>query len=161
MKKYVVLIISILSFFAASCSKLETNSDLVKDVKYLIDMSQKNKFNMSDFEGNWILNKVVYETYVDGELTDTEDHTTYWATMECSFYSDGTMYDGGNGRWTYSHNFLIWQIYGGYYVSEVVNVNDTKLIYKREDYPCGVPIKPFYEDKSGKHCFDVFEYVRK
>ena len=160
MNKYVVLFLSIMLLFTASCSKMETNSDLVKDVEWGIDMSQRNKFKMSDFEGDWILDKVVYETYVDGVLTDAEDITTCWVTMEYSFHSDGTMYYGTNGRWTYSHNFLIWQCQG-YYAYEVVNVNDTKLVYKGEDYPIGGPFKTFYQDKSGEHRFNVFEYVRK
>ena len=160
MEKVPCIFLSIMVLFTASCSNIETNSDLVKDVESWIDMSQRNKFKKSDFEGDWILDKVVYETYVDGVLTDAEDITTCWATMEYSFHSDGTMCHGTNGRWTYSHNFLIWQCQG-YYAYEVVNVNDTKLVYKGEDYPIGGPIKTFYQDKSGEHRFNVFEYVRK
>lgn len=161
MKKILAFFTIIPILFALSCTKMETNSDLVKKVEYWIDMSQSNKCDQSKFVGDWVLTKVDYEVYVDGELTETTDITSHWGAMEYSFNSDGTMYYGTKGRWTYSYNFLIWEVWGGLYSYEVVDVSETKLVYKGEDYFLGGTKPPFYHDKSGRHCFDVFEYTRK
>ena len=137
------------------------NPDLVDMVENFIDMSQKNKFNQSQFVGEWTLSKVYKDTYVDGQLTKSEDVTSYYAAHEYTFNDNGTMrYSSTTGKWTYAHNFLIWSNQG-IFSYEVVDVNADKLVYRNQNIPLGGYYVNYYKDKRGTHLFTVYEYTRK
>lgn len=143
-----------------SCNKFEVNKDLVHEVEGWIDMSQSNKFNPSRLIGSWTLDNVAIEKYWDGELVSSEK-VTYVKFPDFSLFKDGVVYrDESLGKWTYAHNFIIWEFYGGFYSCEVMQVTPDKLVIRSEDYPCGCPITTFYEDKSGSHEFFVYEFTR-
>ncbi|MBO4743726.1 MAG: hypothetical protein J5533_08850, partial [Bacteroidales bacterium] len=40
----------------------------------------------------------------------------------------------------------------------VLDLTDSKMVLRHEDYPLGGVFNPSFKDKSGKHCFYVFEY---
>ena len=160
MKANVLFTIFILASSFCSCGKYE-NPDLgeFEAIKNGIDMTQNNKYDESRFCKDWVLSKVLYETYVDGVLEKTEDHTDYWGKMEYSLRNDHTMtYWGSKGIWLYSHNCLLMKHDGSYYSYEVVKVTSDALHLKEEDVPVGGPYTLFFKDKNGKHCFNVFEY---
>lgn len=143
---------------------MDMENSLLKETSGMIDKSQSNKFQKSRFIGDWILTNVTAEFYQDGKLINKQDKTEYWSKMEYSFSKDGSMmfFDSG-GIWTYSHNFLIWKCNGSCYALEVMDVNSEKLVVREEEmaYFNGCLFRSYYQDKSGIHCFDVFEYERR
>lgn len=135
---------------------------MFKSMESWIDMSQTNKFNESLFCNDWILSKVMLETYVDGVLTEAKDCTDKWAVMEYTFNNDHRMIGmGDNGWWLYTHNCLMWKVSGGFQSYEVVKSDKDALHLKQEDYPVGGPITPYFKDKSGIHSFWILEYTVK
>lgn len=173
MKRITLIIASMILAFVACDSDSTSESDLAptpdpelgvmfKGLEYWIDMSQTNQFNESLFCNDWILSKVMLETYVDGVLTKTQDYTDRWAVMEYTFNDDHTMYYGGEkGWWLYSHNCLMWKVFGGNNVKEVVKSEKDALYLKEEDLPVGGPVTPYFKDKSGEHSFWIFQYTLK
>ena len=156
---------TLLALFAAvalccSCEKADPELGEFQVFESYIDMSQTNKFRESFLYKHWTLSKVTYETYVDGVLVDSRDDTQGWGLMEYSFRSDHTMsYGSDNGSWLYSHNNLMWKVYGFYYCLEVLKLNAAELILKVEDIPLGIPHWTlFWEDNSGTHCFEIFQF---
>lgn len=137
----------------------EFNEYLVEIFENKIDMTQTNKFSASNIVGEWIPEKASLETYVDGELTESKDIS--FNEKKISFYKWGTMMlSSTTGRWTYSHNFLIYQFDNsdGGYAEEVMFAGSTKLVLRKEERLDGVKFIPYYLDKSGKHNFYVTEY---
>ncbi len=157
-----------LVFSLLSCSKEDSepmlvdgefNEYLVEIFENDIDMTQTNKFSASNIVGEWIPEKASLETYVDGELTESKDIS--FNEKKISFYKWGTMMlSSTTGRWTYSHNFLIYQFDNsdGGYAYEVMASSSSILVLRNESFPLGVKWTPFYRDKSGKHNFYVTEY---
>ena len=154
-------------FTLLSCSKEDSepmhvddkyNEYLVEKAEKLIDMTETNKFSASNIVGDWDPETASLETYVDGELTESKEISFSKETI--SFYKWGTMkYSSATGKWTYSHNFLIWEHDGGgCYAEEVMFAGSTKLVLRKEERLDGVKFIPYYLDKSGKHNFYVTEY---
>lgn len=172
--KHIVYLI--LAFALISCSKNESdsmlvdgefNGYLVTELENVIDMNQTNKFSALALVGDWVPERASLETYVDGELTETKEISFNkekisfykWGTMKHSFSSGET----STGKWTYSHNFLIWQYDGlsGGYAYEVMSASNTRLVIRQESYSVGVKNIPFYQDMSGTHSFRVIEYRKE
>ena len=129
-----------------------------------IDMSQTNRFDEALFCNDWVLFKVVNETYIDGDFKEGTDVTRTWTKHGYSFHRDHTMMtsSGDRGGWFYSHNHLMWMCQG-YYAYEVVALTENEL-HLRTEIPSyigtspGFSSAPFFKDKRGEHNFLVFGY---
>lgn len=156
MRKYLFLFGFCAILFLCSCEKNELVLGEFECCEHLIDMTQKNKYEESLFCNDWIVSKVYYETFVDGYLQSKEDQTDKWIGHEVSFLVDYTMIFGGClGSWLYSHNYLMLHYSGFYQVAEVVLLTKERLLFQIEFLTSGIP---FFQDKSGTHCFWVYEY---
>jgi hypothetical protein len=134
-----------------------------REIEAFIDMSKRNVYNEALLCNEWELYKVTYETYLDGDLTETKDITDHWGDTGYTLYRNHAMSrsDGGaGGTWLYSHNCLLMKI-EGYYAYEVVKLEPGRLWIRMEDYPIGLESVPYFKDPGGRHCFMVFEYIAK
>ena len=164
MKKALIVTIALTSFLLSSCEKIEDPGlgefQMFEDV---IDMSQTNQYKESCLYGSWGLSKVMFETYEDGVLESTIEVTGF-VKSDITLYKDHTLPVKGSkykGVWRYSHNCLFTMHDGGYDWYEVLKANGRVLHLKSESIPRGVLYTPFIIDKSGRHCFYVFEYEAK
>ena len=165
MKKLLILSLSLLSALICSCDLLEIPT---KDpelgefsgLEYFIDMSQTNKFNESSFCKTWVLSSSSQQIYIDGSLESTADFDLWMP--QCTFRKDHTMTFGDTeGKWLYSHNYILLNYSGGYTSYEVVDVKKSTLTLREEEYPVGGPFTPFIYDKSGEHRFFIIRYKAK
>ena len=152
-------IISVLSMFL-SCTKMgDSELGEFQSCERSIDMTQKNKYEETLFCNDWIISKVYYETFVDGDLQSKEDQTNKWIGHKACFRIDHSMtYGGCFGSWLYAHNYLMWRYSDVYQVAEVLLLTKEDLHFQTEFLPSGIP---FFQDKSGTHCFWVYEYRAK
>ena len=145
-----------------------------KAMEHWIDMSKTNQFNESLFFNEWTLSKITMETYIDGVLTKTEERADLFHASELSIRKDYTVTIKNTlnpdkpqistleGVWLYSHNTIMWKLNNGsYYNYEVAEAKADALSLKEESLPDGGPVTLYFKDKSGEHCFFVYEYTPK
>ena len=159
MKK--LILVSIVLFAAAIWARGQVDDyvlDQFKDVSSFVDQSLDNQFDETLFCKDWYLSAVWYETYVDGELVSSRRDGD-WGKSNVIMRKDHYMFFGrSTGYWLYAHNHLMWKYTGNFIANEVVDLTDSKMVLRHEDYPLGGVCTPSFKDKSGKHCFYVFEY---
>ena len=167
MKKTAILTVIILSSLLVSCYSVNLDPEfdnMEKHIQGFSNIYQINKFDQTFICNNWVLNKVSFETYEDGRLVNSEDLSEHWQKNELSFWSDHTQRNGNTriGTWKYSHNFLMWGAHGSYYCQEVMLALPGILVLRKEEFPSGIRIdesSSYYSNKSGEHCFMVYEYI--
>lgn len=159
-KTFLILSIIVTGSFYSCSLKSDPELGEFKDFESFIDMSLKNLFDPSLLYNEWIRSKVISQVYYDGVLIKEEDVTNEWGFSCIILRNDNTIKIGdASGRWLYSHNYLMWT--PGYHEQEVIWLDKEKLHLKKEDYPVGMPYKPFFVDKGGEHHFHVFEYLAR
>lgn len=138
--------------------------DQVEGVYYYykdkFDFSQKNKFDATLFINDWIVTKVYYDTYRDGELVVREDFTDYTPTEKWSFVDLTKLsFQDSNGRWEYHYNYL-YQDIASPYMREVLELTTDIMILKGEELrsPTSTTYK---QNKQGIHRFFVWEFHPK
>ena len=155
MNKLYLLAFAIISLLC-SCGKMN-DPDLGEfhEMESFIDMSQKNQFDSKLLCNKWIRSKVTYEVYMDGVRESSTDVTHEWGkgTMDLILRDDNTMTIGSeNGRWLYTHNYLLWT--PGMWALEVLKV-DKNSLNLRIEFPYE---DMFFVNNSGRHDFYIFEY---
>ena len=155
MRKLILFSFAIVSSLLCACGKMDPDLGEFQDMEFLIDMSQKNQYNKALLCNQWILSKVTNEVYKDGVCESSTDVTHEWGkgTMDLILRDDNSMTIGSeNGRWLYSHNYLLWT--PGWWAQEVLKVDKNSLILRLE-----LPFDELYFiNSSGRHDFYIFEY---
>ena len=165
MKKTLFAIAAVLFGMAltVSCGKMDEpipNQYLVSKMGGYINLDQKNKFSVGSIIGAWEIDSIYEETYVNGNRTERRQQNNDLHPSTYRFNRGYTM--GGDGKWTYAHNFLVWEDSGGLHAYEVVRAGLGTLVLRWESFPQGGGSHvPYVIDKGGEHRFVVYKFHRK
>ena len=154
---FILFIITSSSFSSCDITHEEGVYYYYKD---MYDFSQKNKFDASLFFNDWILTKVYYDTYRDGELVVREDITDDTPTEKWSFVARTELLCGDReGYWEYHYNYL-YQDIATPYMREVLDLTTDVMILKGEELRSPTSTT-FLQNKQGIHRFFVWEFHPK
>ena len=124
-----------------------------------IDVTQENKFDESNFYGEWYTSKTIREVYVDGVLTESYDDTGNGVYVKGLRIPEN--HNDGVITWLYAYNCILIKS-GVAYSSFVVERSEPgKLCLRKEILPVGGPVTLFFKDPSGTHHFDIYELLPK